>query len=116
MTKELTDAEYQEAIDKLVEAAECTLGWEDKMREHKKLAEKKLEKITEYGYEVLEKKMKGDGWMDGWRCVHATIRDKRTDEVHNIHWHDANKEFFYATRTGSWPLRSEDGFEFVKRL
>ena len=82
---------------------------------HLEKAENELAELVEFGFEIENKEVKSDGWGDGFKCLHATLVDKRTNEKTDIKWHDRNKEFFHKSETGgSFPLRFKDGFEFLK--
>lgn len=83
---------------------------------HRKLAEEELEKIKEYGFEVEDKWMSSDGWLDGMRVLYVDIKDLRTGEIYKIAWDDGNQEYFYSGGVGSSPLRLQDGFEFLKEV
>ncbi len=110
--------EFTEKDIEALEALEEKLSWgysDDRVRKHKRMAEQELKKIEAVGFTVVDSWMAGDGWMDGWRCLHAEIEDERTGERHEIHWNDGNEEFFIdSAGVGSWPLRNEAGFGFLE--
>jgi hypothetical protein len=82
--------------------ANSYIGW------HKTLAEAELEALkVKYSLTVHSSFLTGDGWGDGFKCLHAVVETK-SEALLKIKWHDGNQSYMKRGRHAcGWSILSE---------
>jgi hypothetical protein len=79
------------------------VGW------HKSLALEELNELRDkYDLKIHTSYMGDDGWLDGFKCIHAIVETK-SEALLKLKWHDGNQSFM--KRSSGWSILSESDLQ-----